>query len=139
MGATNTFIMEETANSFSVSFIPSGSGGEDLSGSMAEAASEERDTEFLTMTNCSTEFEDGTTCDCGFCNGGAGMEGTDGAGAGISSLGAGVTQTHRSLGFDLRCSNNMVSLECTRVDSGAVEFCRNGWGEWRDWESCPPR
>merc|ERR1711862_122662 len=73
-------------------------------------------------TNCSTEFEDGTTCDCGFCNGGAGMEGTDGAGAGISSLGAGVTQTHRSLGFDLRCSNNMVSLECTRVDSGAVEF-----------------
>merc|ERR1711862_531850 len=67
----------------------------------------ERTTEFLEITKCSSKFEDGTTCYCRFCNGGVGV---------------GVTQTHRSLGFELKCNNNLVSEECTPVDSGSIEY-----------------
>jgi len=72
----------------------------DMGAMMDEAMSGElEDSSMMTdfeITECSSSFYDGTTCDCGFCDEG--------------------------MGFELTCSNNLVSEECTDVDSSATDI-----------------
>lgn len=69
-------------------------------GISGEQLDEDTVLDYLQLESCSSKFEDGTECECGFCNGGS--------------------------GFELKCNNNLVSEECTDLYLGFTDALAGG-------------
>lgn len=79
--------------------------GDIMNGDMDEVTDEAimASTEYFEFTDCSGEWDNGsiiTTCTCGFCNDG--------------------------MGFELTCSNDLISEECTNYDMSTIDGITTG-------------